>query len=205
MKGWRAAPPELWRDLLAEAGVTGDTADRISTFIALLGRWERAVNLIGAMSARMLVRHHVAEALRALPWLPDSGAALDIGSGNGFPIIPLLLARPGLHGVLLEPRERRWAFLREAARELGLDAEVRRERIQDHSGRGYAAATTRALGSSQWGGTIAPLLTDTGVLLWWRGGATAAGSRLAEMECVLTCALPDSGRGEITVWRRCFT
>ncbi len=65
------------------------------------------------------------------PQIADTGALLDIGSGAGLPGVPLLIARPGWRGVLLEPRQKRWAFLRLVVRELGLECTVERSRYQD--------------------------------------------------------------------------
>lgn len=49
---------------------------------------------------------------------------MDVGSGAGLPGVPLLIAKPEWRGVLLEPRQKRWAFLKLVIRELGLDAEA---------------------------------------------------------------------------------
>ena len=54
----------------------------------------------------------------------EAGPVLDVGSGNGSPGLVLALLRPELEITLLEPRAKRWAFLREAARAAGR-AEVR--------------------------------------------------------------------------------
>ena len=56
--------------------------------------------------------------------LPRRGRLLDVGSGMGIPGIPLLLAQPGLHGLLVERRKKRSEFLRHVVRTLALDAEV---------------------------------------------------------------------------------
>ncbi len=163
------------------------------------------MDLVGRVDAGELLRRHVLESLAGAPLLGETGRLLDAGSGNGFPALPLLLARRGLAGVLLEPRERRWAFLCEAVRELGLACEVRRERVGDHVGRGYNHLSVRALGAESWRSRAAEVLAPGGTLLWWTTRAAAAGLEMAGMERVLPSPLPVSERGVIAVWRRCFT
>jgi 16S rRNA (guanine527-N7)-methyltransferase len=71
---------------------------------------------------------------------------LDIGSGNGSPGLVLALLRPELAVTLLEPRQKRWAFLREAARAAGrADVAVRRERHDAWAGPPSRSVTLRGL------------------------------------------------------------
>jgi 16S rRNA (guanine(527)-N(7))-methyltransferase RsmG len=192
-----------WAVELETAGVPAPTVAKLCAYLDLLTRFGGALDLTGPVDDSELVAHHVLESLAGAPLLPAAGHLLDLGSGAGFPGVPLLVARPDLRGTLLEPRERRWAFLGEVIRELGLDAEVRRERVREHSGGGYAAVAVRALPAREWGGTVARLLRDDGVLLWWtvleEEGAVAS---VRELVHVLSSPLPDRRRGNVTVWRR---
>ena len=74
-----------------------------------------------------------------------AGTLLDVGSGNGSPGLVLAALRPDLRVTLLEPRLRRWAFLREAARAMGLAVEVRRQRHDEYDGPAAVTVTVRAL------------------------------------------------------------
>lgn len=74
-----------------------------------------------------------------------AGTLLDIGTGNGSPGLVLAALRPDLRVTLLEPRMRRWAFLREAARAMGLTVDVRRQRHDAYDGPPAATVTVRAL------------------------------------------------------------
>ena len=71
------------------------------------------------------------------------------GSGAGLPGVPLLLVRRQWRGLLLEPRLKRWAFLRQVIRQLELDAQAVRVRFQDLAveHRGFDLITVRALGT----------------------------------------------------------
>ena len=200
-RGASRAPAD-WLSLLEPVGITGDLARTVAGFLALLTRWGRAVDLVGALDPATLVGD-AAESLAALPWLDPVGRMLDVGSGNGFPAIPLLLARPMLDAVLLEPRERRWAFLKEVTRELGVRAEVRRERLAEHSESGYDAMTVRGVAIEQWESHVPRLVREGGTVLWWTSAERA--ERLvggAPSGHVIHCPLPIPATGSLAVWRR---
>ena len=206
MTAWRRRGTVAWAERLRAEGIAEGLAGALASYLALLSQWGRAVDLLGDMAEGDLLAGHVHEALAALPWLGEEGTLLDVGSGNGFPAVPLLLARPRMRGVLLEPRERRWAFLREVVRELGLAAEVVRSRAGEHVGEGYAALTVRGVAIGEWLPHAGRLLDSEGTLLWWTSAANAEelGRRVPEGR-VLTFPLPDPTRGKLAVWRRCFT
>lgn len=206
MSDWRRLSRDEWRRLLEGAGVAPALAGGLGSYLALLARFEGAVDLVGRVESGSLLREHVLESLAGAALLPEGGTLLDVGSGNGFPAVPLLLARPALRGVLLEPRERRWGFLREAVRELALPAEVRREEIGRHREGGYDVMTVRALGARTWAPHAARLLAAGGSLLWWTTAAAAAALSVPGAERVLPSSpLPAHARGVIAVWRRCST
>lgn len=206
MKPRRGLDRASWAARLAAEGVPADLADRLASYLELLGRWGGAVDLFGGADPGGLLTSLVRDALAALPHLGETDTLIDIGSGNGFPAIPLLVARPGVRGILLEPRERRWAFLKEAARELGLAADVRRERVAEHAGGGYDVATVRGVGFETWLPDASRLVKASGRWLWWTSAANAAAlaGRVAEGR-VLPFPLSDPAHGVLAVWRRCST
>ncbi len=105
-------------------------APGLASFLGILLRANEGVNLVSRREAvpEVLVARHLLEALEALPLMPGPGGRrlrlLDIGSGGGFPAIPLLLVRPDLEGVLVESIGKKARFLEEALRALGLTARV---------------------------------------------------------------------------------
>jgi 16S rRNA (guanine527-N7)-methyltransferase len=103
------------------------------------------VNLTGARTPAERVDVLVAPALRALPLL-GPGSLLDVGSGNGSPGLVVAVLEPERAVTLLEPRARRWAFLREAARAVGRgDVRILRERHDGYAGPPAGNVTLRAL------------------------------------------------------------
>jgi 16S rRNA (guanine(527)-N(7))-methyltransferase RsmG len=87
-------------------------------------RFRRALNLTSIKSEKAFMARFVEPSVVLAQWMPETGRLLDIGSGMGVPGIPLLIAKPGLQGVLVERRKKRAEFLRHIVRELRLDAEV---------------------------------------------------------------------------------
>lgn len=104
----------------------------LESFCDLLRKWQRAQNLVSRETLDTLWPRHVIDSLQLLPLLrPTDRRFLDLGSGGGFPAIPLAIALKGrAEFVLLEPNNRKASFLRTAAREFGLPVTVHAERAQ---------------------------------------------------------------------------
>jgi 16S rRNA (guanine527-N7)-methyltransferase len=117
-----------------------------------------------------------------------------VGSGNGSPGLVLALLRDDLDVTLLEPRSRRWAFLREAARAAGRPVRVLRVRLDGYDGPPARTVTLRALALPT--AALAPLVEPGGRLVVLGGRPTASGPFEATNEGE---GLP----GSVTVFRRC--
>jgi len=119
-------------------------AARLSRYLDLLAAWNNRTNLTAARTpaARydLLVRPVAPLAGGLAP-----GTLIDIGSGNGSPGLVLAALRPDIQATLLEPRMRRWAFLREAARVMDVSVDVRRQRHDEYDGPPARTVTVRAL------------------------------------------------------------
>jgi len=97
---------------------------RQQRYIDEVMRFRKALNLTSINDPVLFAERFVQPSLSLGQWLPATGRLLDIGSGMGVPGIPLLIAHPALHGVLVERRKKRAEFLRHVVRQLSLDAEV---------------------------------------------------------------------------------
>jgi 16S rRNA (guanine(527)-N(7))-methyltransferase RsmG len=126
--------------------VSRETRVRLDAYLALLGRWNQRINLVGPSPAETWWARHVEDALQLVPLLPESeGPIADLGSGAGLPglILAACVTRP-MH--LVEADQRKCAFLREAAREMGLPhVFIHAERIETASLPPLAVITARAL------------------------------------------------------------
>jgi 16S rRNA (guanine527-N7)-methyltransferase len=123
-----------------------DIAADLESFARLLAKWQRVQNLVSRETGELWERH-VADSLQLLKFLGDESSVLDLGSGGGFPVIPLAIAlkdRP-IDFTLVESNSRKTAFLRSAARELSLSVLVESKRIEDIAPRETSLVTSRAL------------------------------------------------------------
>ena len=111
----------------------------ISTYINILRRWNRRINLTAVRDPDEIVTRHFGESLFAARHLlapGDTLTVIDVGSGAGFPGLPLKLYAPAIRLTLIESHARKVAFLREIIRALGLtDATVFNGRAQDFPAR----------------------------------------------------------------------
>lgn len=106
---------------------------QLMDYVALLAKWNRTYNLTAIDDPLRMVSHHLLDSLVVLPHLPmpEVASLADAGSGAGLPGIPLAVARPEWRVVLAEANEKKTAFLRQAALELGLrNVDVHQGRVE---------------------------------------------------------------------------
>jgi len=95
----------------------------ISAYLDLLLRWNARMNLTSVRDPEHIVTRHFGESLFAAARLLDRNAgihAIDVGSGAGFPGLPLKIYAPRLRLTLIESQNKKTTFLREVARSLAL-------------------------------------------------------------------------------------
>lgn len=145
--------------------------------------------LVGPREVSRLWERHVVNSAAVVPFIPDTGTIVDVGSGAGLPGVVIAAMRPEAHVVLLEPMERRTDWLSEVVETIGLpNVTVLRGRAEDQIGDLAAdAVTARAVAALDklYGWTL-PLLRVGGRLVALKGGraqdeadaAVDAGQRL---------------------------
>jgi 16S rRNA (guanine527-N7)-methyltransferase len=111
--------------------LTPKIIDQLSIFLDLLLKWNARTNLTAIRDPEEIVRRHFGESLFAAAYLPSATTLLDLGSGAGFPGIPIQIAHPALHVTLAESQNKKATFLREAVRTLSLTTEVWAKRTED--------------------------------------------------------------------------
>jgi len=117
-------------------------------YLNLLLHWNRAYNLTAIRDPQQMVSRHLLDSLTLVPYIQGKTLA-DLGSGAGFPGIPLALACPQLQVTLIESNSKKARFLREVVRQLALgNVEVAHSRIEAFTPVAtYPQMTARALAS----------------------------------------------------------
>jgi len=156
----------------------------IEGHVRLLLAWTPAINLTAIRDPAAVALEHVVDSLTAVAWLRSRGVGwlLDLGSGGGFPGLPLAAALPRLSATLLEPIAKKARFLSTVISATGESGRVtamatRAEQLArdpDQRGR-WPAVTARAVGSTADLVELAfPLLAPAGALVAWKRGDLAA-------------------------------
>lgn len=115
--------------------VSRETLKRLEIYVELLLRWQQTTNLIAPSTIPQLWTRHVADSLQFVDLAPNAKTWVDLGSGGGFPAIPVacvLADKPGALVHLVESNGKKAAFLREAIRATGVPAQVHAERIEKY-------------------------------------------------------------------------
>ena len=178
--------PAAYDDAL-EAGLaalsltlTPDARSAIDGHARLLLAWTAAINLTAIRDPAAVAIAHVIDSLTAVSVLRNRGVdrILDLGSGGGYPGIPLAAALPAARALLLEPIRKKASFIATAADAVGLAAIVQASPVRAetlaaddrHRGR-WPAVTARAVaGLGELIELCFPVLEPGGILVAWKRG-----------------------------------
>ena len=121
-------------------------AERFATLLAELAKWNQRVNLTAIRAVDDMVSGHLLDSLAARPLL-EGGRVLDIGTGPGFPGLPLAIAEPDRQFTLLDSNGKKIMFVQHAAGLLGLTNVIAvKERAEDYApGQRFDTVIARAL------------------------------------------------------------
>lgn len=106
---------------------------RFERFHDILDEYNRQMDLTAVLNEDERVDRHDLDSVSVLAYtaFPEGAGVIDVGTGAGFPGIPLLILRPDLHLTLLDAQQKRCLFLQEALRRLELEATVIHGRAED--------------------------------------------------------------------------
>lgn len=159
--------------------------------------WNRKINLTTITDPKEMALKHYVDSLAPLKWIPLPCRVVDIGTGGGFPGIPMKIVRPDLSMTLVDSSRKKTNFLKDAIRVLKLDdISVRHSRIEDlHAQSGFSThfdvAVMRAFSSLDACVKLAlPLLKPDGIILAMKGREVAS-----EIDLVKNTSYAD-GNGE---------
>ncbi|WP_029146101.1 16S rRNA (guanine(527)-N(7))-methyltransferase RsmG [Microbacterium luticocti] len=175
--------PPVESEPAAAAVVFGDRIEPARRFATALAEHGEERGLIGPLERPRLWSRHILNSAVIAPLF--SGRVGDVGSGAGLPGLVLAIARPDVEWVLIEPMERRVAWLQEQKQQLGLDnVEVVRARAEEwKQGPVLDAVTARAVSALR---TLipltAPLVRDGGELVLLKGAGAPAEIEAAQKQ-----------------------
>ena len=110
---------------------TAEQRRLLAEHLELIAKWNRVHNLTAVRETSQMVVLHVLDSLSLIPHVGDARTLLDVGSGPGFPGIPLAILRPELQVTLLDSSSKKCTFLEQARTELGLaNVTVKCERVE---------------------------------------------------------------------------
>lgn len=184
---------EIERLLAPYTNQNAALAAKLSEYLDLLFRWNTRTNLTAIRTPEEMVRRHFGESLFAAAHLGNPDTLLDLGSGAGFPGLPIALARPEIAVTLAESQNKKSTFLRETVRTLGIkNVEVWAGRAEAlPAGRQFHTVTLRAVDDMTAALATADLLVrNQMVLLTTRTPELPAGFSVTER-----LVLPESEMG----------
>jgi 16S rRNA (guanine527-N7)-methyltransferase len=167
--------PDATVRLLLGLNVSRETEAELRAFLALVEKWNAAINLIARSTLAEAWGRHVLDSVQVFPLAPQSVKRwADFGSGAGFPgVVVAILSkqlRPDCETFLIESDLRKATFLREVVRTLSLKATVLSERIDETAPLGCDVVSARALAPLD---KLLPLalrhLTPNGTALFLKG------------------------------------
>lgn len=159
--------------------VSRETTERLEGLIDLLRAWNPRINLIAPSTLEDAWSRHIIDSAQLYPLAPDAARWIDLGAGAGFPGLVIAALRFE-HGAtepvtLVESDVRKAAFLREAARTMGVPIDIHVTRIENLYLSDFDVVSARALAPlAALLDYAAPLLASNGLALFPKGRAAAA-------------------------------
>jgi 16S rRNA (guanine527-N7)-methyltransferase len=199
--------------------VGSDAVDRFRRYREEVVRWSERMNLTALRGPIQIVRHGFLDSLACAPLLPlGAHRVVDIGSGAGFPALPLAIVRPDAAFTLVEAARKKVTFLRHLVRTLGLPCVVIHARaealaLDPAHAQSYDVALSRAVAPlPQQAELIRPFLRSGGAFLAQVGSPPPDPGRLLEplsLRVERTVSIPEGiepGRSILVIRAgHCFT
>ncbi len=146
--------------------------DLFHTYLGELQTWNAKINLSAITDVEEIILKHFLDSLIVLKYVPLGGAVLDIGSGGGFPGLPLKILQPDISLCLVEASRKKANFLRHMVRTLALsEAEVFHGRIEAYTReKHFDFALCRAFSETgRFLSLAAPFLKEGGLFVAMKG------------------------------------
>jgi 16S rRNA (guanine527-N7)-methyltransferase len=111
---------------------SNEVLEKIELYCDLIRSWSKRMNLISQGDLAHIIECHFLDSLVPIEIIPQAGRLLDVGSGAGFPAIPLALLRPAVNFTLVESIHKKALFLKTAIKRLNLsNVQVMEMRLEE--------------------------------------------------------------------------
>ena len=184
-----------------EGQLRAEHAALLVEYLKLIKKWDRVHSLVSKGDLKHLEQRHVSDSLALEPFLKPASDHLDIGSGAGFPGIPLAICRPDVHVVVNDRSTKKCRFLREVKFRLDLvNVEILEYDIGQKTlpAERFHTISIRAVAKPDVAWSIAcPLLREDGLVLLHTQGQYTTDVNVFSGGVVRSCT--PSVRGWITV------
>ena len=129
--------------------ISSENQIKLIDFIFLLQKWNRRYNLTAITDLNQMITHHVLDSLAIAPLIKQAKRILDVGTGAGFPGVPLALCYPEKKFILLDSNGKKIRFLTQALAEINItNAKPVQERVESYNAHEkFDAIICRAVGS----------------------------------------------------------
>ncbi len=191
--------------------LAGDRIEVLREFARDLGERGEPLGLIGPLEPPRLWTRHLLNSAVLAPLVQTGARIADIGTGGGMPGLVLAIVRPDAEFLLVEPMERRCAWLAEQVDRLGLqNVQIKRGRAEEfHGAFEVDQVTARAVTAlRKLVPLTAPLLRDGGEMLFLKGAAVeaeiAAAEKVFRKHRVHDVAIDELGVGQLDETTRVF-
>lgn len=113
--------------------VSPPQAGQFQVYLELLAEWNQKMNLTALKEPEEIAEKHFLDSILILKYLqiPQGAKVIDVGTGAGFPGVPLKILRPDLNLTLMDGLNKRLIFLEELLRNLSLKAEIVHQRAEE--------------------------------------------------------------------------
>ncbi len=150
------------------------TMQKFQEYAKILLEWNQIHNLSGANSAKE-IESNILDSIYPLLFIEDFQTCLDVGSGAGFPAIPLAIAKPKSNFILTEPRQKRSSFLLFIKSKLGLpNIQIHKSRIEQIDVKANLITSRAVMPTDKLISLCAKNLGDFGYYLLYKGEDSSA-------------------------------
>lgn len=181
---------------LLQLSLSTDEINSFELYASELKKWNSKVNLTAITKDNEIAIKHFVDSLSLVPYITEDDRLLDIGSGAGFPVIPLKIIRPEISMVSVDAVAKKILFQRHVIRVLNLKnietIHARVEELHKTHRHSFSVITSRAFTRlDRFISLAAPLLAEGGALIAMKGGG-------AEDEIVMSDEVVHDGSFTVT-------